>query len=65
MGAQYNDDNQEKAINNALQFLCHPMMQNSPDEMKLQFLMSKGFDEADAKVALIRAQEAAQAQAAQ
>ena len=53
------NDNKEAAIQNALKFLQHPMMMQSPDEQKLMFLVSKGFDEAAAKEALIRAREAA------
>jgi len=54
---QVEEGNREGAIQNCMKFLSHPMMQQAPDEMKVQFLSSKGFSEEDAKEAIGRVSE--------
>jgi len=56
VGAQYNDDNREKVIQNALVFLTNPAAANFTPEMKLQFLTSKGLTKEDAQEAIARAE---------
>eukprot|EP00656_Telonema_subtile_P052834 TRINITY_DN7463_c0_g3_i2.p1 TRINITY_DN7463_c0_g3~~TRINITY_DN7463_c0_g3_i2.p1 ORF type:complete len:268 (-),score=86.51 TRINITY_DN7463_c0_g3_i2:249-1052(-) len=54
VGSQYHHDNPRAVVESAMTFLRHPQMQQFTDEQKMQFLMHKGVEEADAREAVER-----------